>query len=76
MLLHSEYCKKIQEKEDLKRKNRNEYDSSSEEEDLMMKDSDDELNVHPFKIKEPAPIVMDIKVIVCCTDGREPEKVC
>ena len=54
----SEYCKKIQEKEDLRRGSR--YMSSSEEE-ASAEEDEDSLH-HPFKVKEAAPIVMDIKV--------------
>lgn len=55
----TEYCKKIQEKEDERRKESHHYDSSSDEEPAQV--SDDEPFHHPFQVKEPATIIMDIK---------------
>lgn len=55
----TEYCKKIQEREQEKKKYRNEFESSSEEEGG--KNSDDEDFHHPFEVKEAGSIVLDIK---------------
>ncbi|XP_060555104.1 protein SON-like isoform X2 [Ruditapes philippinarum] len=56
----TEYCKKIQEKEILKKKSRNEFESSSDEEPAKHSDDEDLLH-HPFLVKEASAIVVDIK---------------
>ncbi|XP_053397094.1 protein SON-like isoform X3 [Mercenaria mercenaria] len=56
----TEYCKKIQEKEILKKKSRNEFESSSDEEPSRNSEDEDMLH-HPFLVKEPGSIIVDIK---------------
>lgn len=54
----TEYCKKIQEKEIERRQ----YYGSSSEEDADKNSSDEDDLHHPFKVREAAPIIMDIPV--------------
>ncbi|KAL4233824.1 hypothetical protein ACF0H5_008500 [Mactra antiquata] len=56
----TEYCKKIQEKEIEKKKLKNHYESSSDEEPTKHSDDEDMLH-HPFQVKEPGAIIVDIK---------------